>query len=96
MKLSLSFHPGKCRLVHIESICSGQIKFGSNDLVCFHKIENNAENDVNADCQQSLYIYNAIIKALKTLLWHLSREPMKEISSLKIIIKEKKKKNSNV
>ena len=31
------------------------------------------------------------VKALKTLAWHLSREPMKEISSLK-----KKKKNSNI
>ena len=25
----------------------------------------------------------SIIKVLKTLVWHLSREPMKEISSLK-------------
>ena len=30
-----------------------------------------------------LYIPSNKIKALKTLVWHLSREPMKEISSLK-------------
>ena len=50
----------KCRLVHTESICRGQIKFVSDDTVSFNKIENSAENGENACCQQFLLIHNAI------------------------------------
>ena len=41
----------------------------------------------------ALFAVTRTIKALKTLVWHLSREPMKEMSSLK---QNKKKKNSNL
>ena len=35
------------------------------------------------ECIKSHLVTSLKIKALKTLMWHLSREPMKEMSSLK-------------
>ena len=49
---------------------------GDNDV----DVGTEAANMTNMMERKSL---TQVIKALKTLVWHLSKEPMKEISSLK-------------
>ena len=51
-----------------------------------NSLRNSLTKKINLPAANGIVSITVQIKALKTLAWHLSREPMKEISSLQKII----------